>query len=68
MIGVSKVSCTNNTAPATALSLKGYDCSWIISGDSVYYDGLKVNIFVNEFNFFAYVFLFFRSKVILVQI
>jgi hypothetical protein len=44
MIGVSKVTCTNNAAPATALSLKGYNNSWIIFGDSVYYDGLKVNI------------------------
>lgn len=46
MIGVSKVTCTNNVAPATALSLKGYDSTWIISGDSVYYDGLKVNKFL----------------------
>lgn len=45
MIGVSRIICTNNTAPATALSLKGYDSTWIISGNSVYYDGLKVNTF-----------------------
>lgn len=51
MIGVSKITCTNNAAPATALSLKGYDSSWIISGDSVYYDGLKVNIFLKIINF-----------------
>lgn len=43
MIGISKITCTNNLAPATALSLKGYDSTWIISGDSVYSDGLKVN-------------------------
>lgn len=42
MIGVSKISCTNSSAPATALSLKGYDSTWVIAGDSVYYDGLKV--------------------------
>jgi len=45
MIGVSKITCTNNTAPASALSLKGFDNSWVISGDSVYYDGHKVYIF-----------------------
>lgn len=45
MIGVSKITCTNNSAPATALSLNGYDSTWIISGDSVYFDGLKVNKF-----------------------
>jgi len=45
MIGVSKITCTNNSAPPTALSLKGYDSTWIISGDSVYFDGLKVNKF-----------------------
>lgn len=44
MIGVSKITCTNTPAPTTALSLKGYDNTWIISGDSVYYDGLKVCI------------------------
>lgn len=44
MIGVSKITCSNNTAPASALSLKGYDSTWIISGDSVYFDGLKVYI------------------------
>ncbi|KAF0766521.1 neuralized-like protein 4 isoform X1 [Aphis craccivora] len=42
MIGVSKITCTNNSAPPTALSLKGYDSTWIISGDSVYFDGLKI--------------------------
>lgn len=39
---MSTIICTNNVAPATALSLRGYDSTWIISGDSVYYDGLKV--------------------------
>lgn len=57
MIGVSKVTCTNNPAPATALYLKGYDSTWIISGNSVYYDGLKVhacNVYksCNSFFFF----------------
>lgn len=51
MIGVSKITCSNNSAPASALSLKGYDSTWIISGDSVYFDGLKVYILLKVIQF-----------------
>lgn len=68
MIGVTKINCTNNDAPATALSLKGYVSTWIISGNSVYYDGLKVNLFHNKIQINNKKIYFFRLKVIMAQI
>lgn len=62
MIGVSKICSTNNDAPATALLMSGYNSTWMICGDSVYYNGLKVSILSFDKNYtcwiiYIYVFL-----------